>query len=148
MPKANKELVAVLRKTARKLENPSIKYEWGHMGRCNCGHLVQVMTEMTDVEIARSIGHEVDEWSEHAVDYCPGTGQKIEDLFETMKKIGFSPNDAAHLEHLSDKKVLEALQGGKRYLRKNVVEDVSLYMNTMADLLERELEASFVSGSV
>ncbi len=144
MAKANQELVNALRETAKRLQSPSTKYEWGHMGRCNCGHLVQVVTEMSDVEIVKSIDHKLDEWTEHAKDYCPGTGNKIEDLLETMKQLGFEPRDMMHLENLSDERVLKVLDGGKRYLRKNVVGDVSLYMNTMANVLEDEMELCHV----
>ena len=42
-----------------------------------------------------------------------------------------------NLEYLSDKKVLQELSGGFRYLQRNNKEDVALYMETLASLLPR-----------
>lgn len=128
-------LSGALRETAQRLESGA-RYEWGHMGRCNCGHLVQTITQMSDYEIVKSIDFAYDEWTEHAKDYCDGTGHKVDDLFDTLKRFGMSHKDVMHLEYLSDKRVLERLDGGLRYLEKNKIEDVTLYMNTWADLLE------------
>lgn len=52
---------------------------------------------------------------------------------------GLSKDDLAHLERLSDAKVIKALPPNKRYLRHNQRDDVVLYLNTWADLLELEL---------
>jgi hypothetical protein len=133
MPDNNPELITALRKTADRLTDGA-RYEWGHMGRCNCGHLVQTLTDMTDIEIAQSVDYQLDEWTEHAKDYCDG-GTRVQDLFDTLKNFGLTPDDMRHLEHLSDRRVLNRIDG-RPYLRKNAIEDVSLYMSTMADLLE------------
>ena len=138
MAKSNPELINALRKTAGRLESGA-RYEWGHMGRCNCGHLVQTLTCMTDHDIVKSIDFQLDEWSEHAQDYCQGTGHKVDELFLTLQSIGFSHEDVIHLENLSDKRVLDRLTGGHRYLRRNDVSDVQRYMITLAELLEEEL---------
>jgi hypothetical protein len=106
------------------------------MGRCNCGHLVQTLTDMTDYDIVQAVDFKLDEWTEHAKDYCAGTGHRVDDLFETLVQVGFTHEDVRHLEYLSDRRVLQHLEGGFRYLRKNQVEDVTLYMNTLAGLLE------------
>lgn len=134
----NPELIEALRETACRLE-AGARYEWGHMGRCNCGHLVQSLTDLSDVEIVASIDFKVSEWSEHANDYCEGTSRKVDDLFEILEQTGFTREDVIHLEYLSDQEVLRKLEGDKRHLRRNKVEDVSLYMNTLADMLEEEL---------
>lgn len=128
-------LAGALRETAQRLASGA-RYEWGHMGRCNCGHLVQTLTDMTDFEIVKSIDFQYDEWTEHARDYCAGTGHKVDDLFDSLKRHGLSSDDVIHLEYLSDKQVLSRLHGGMRYLQKNKVEDVALYMHTWADLLD------------
>jgi hypothetical protein len=137
MTQNNPELINALRETATRLANGA-RYEWGHMGRCNCGHLVQTVTAMTDYEIAQSIDFKLDEWSEYAKDYCAGTGHKVDDLFIILQEVGFSYQDVIHLENLSDTQVLDRLEGGRRYLRRNRVEDVTLYMHTLADMLEEE----------
>jgi len=128
-------LVGALRQTARRLDEGA-RYEWGHMGRCNCGHLVQTLTDMTDYEIVKSIDFQYDEWTEHAKDYCEGTRRRVDDLFDTLKGVGLSHEDVMHLEYLSDQRVLKRLSGGLRYLQKNRVEDVTAYMNIWVDMLE------------
>jgi hypothetical protein len=138
MPKRNADLVYALRETAARLENGA-RYEWGHMGRCNCGHLLQTITDMTDVEIVKSIDFELAEWSEYANDYCEGSGQKVEDLFASLRNVGFNHQDVIHLENLSDKKVLQRLGDNPTYLRRNNAAHVTLYMRTMADMLEEDL---------
>ena len=126
------ELIYALRETACRLDSGA-RYEWGHMGRCNCGHLVQSLTDMTDYQIVQSI-----DWSEHAQDYCEGTARKVDDLFDTLEQVGFSRQDIIHLEYLSDQQVLRRLDIPQRRLRRNQAEDVSLYMNALATMLEEE----------
>lgn len=137
MAQSKPELICALRETSKRLTDGA-KYEWGHMGRCNCGHLIQTLTDMSDYEIVKTVDFQLDEWSEHAKDYCEGTGQKLDDIFLTLQDVGFSYEDVIHLENLSDKRVLHRLQGETRYLRRNNVQDVTLYMETMADMLEEE----------
>lgn len=139
MAQSNPELIRALRETAKRL-SAGAKYEWGHMGRCNCGHLVQTLTDMTDYEIARSVDFELDEWTEYARDYCEGSGHKVDDLFITLQNVGFGWEDVICLENLSDKRVFKRLSNGiPCYLQRNKIEDVTLYMNTLADILEEEL---------
>ena len=143
MAKSNLELIAALRATAQRLE-AGAHYEWGHMGRCNCGQLVQTLTNLTAREIVAAADDKLDEWSEHARDYCVGTGQNVESLFLTLQNVGFDYQDVIHLENLSDVRVLNRLaegqlDGGRRYLQRNCVTDVTQYMNTLADLLAEEL---------
>ncbi len=136
MAKCKPELIRALRQTAERLDGGA-RYEWGHMGRCNCGHLVQTLTAMSDSDIVASIDHELDEWSEHARDYCEGTGAKVDDLFHTLERFGFDHEDVIRLENLSDRRVLEHLPE-RRHLRKNQRHDVTLYMRTLAELLESD----------
>ena len=48
-------LVDALHNTVARLRSEEVKYQWGHMGQCNAGHLVQSLTGMSDVEIVESI---------------------------------------------------------------------------------------------
>jgi hypothetical protein len=137
MPNHNPELISALQETAHRLGNGA-RYEWGHMGRCNCGHLVQTITQMSDYEIVKSIDFQLDEWTEHAKDYCEGTGHRVDDLFIALQNVGFSYQDVIHLENLSDRRVLNRLNGHGCYLQRNKVEDVMRYMTALADLLEEE----------
>jgi hypothetical protein len=134
MVQSNSTLITALRTTADRLADGA-RYEWGHMGRCNCGQLVQTVTNLTDHEIVQSVDFALDEWSEHAQDYCQGTGHKVDALFLTLQQMGFGYQDVIHLENLSDQRVLNRL-GERCYLHRNRREDAVLYMRTLADLLE------------
>lgn len=134
------ELIDALRVTADRLADGAT-YEWGHMGRCNCGHLVQTLLDITDQEIAASVDHQLDEWSEHANDYCEGTGTKVDDLFTQLYRAGLGYRDVIQLENLSNREVLQRIGRASAaenpvHLRRNHVEDVTLYMRTMADMLQ------------
>lgn len=137
MKEEKSELVDALRTTADRLSGGA-RYEWGHMGRCNCGHLVQTLTEKTDREIVESIDFEMREWTEHAQERCELTGHKVDALFDTLDEVGFGRDDVIHLENLTDPKVLQRLPDQQRHLRRNQVDHVTLYMNTLADVLEEE----------
>lgn len=139
MAKSNPELINALRLTAQRLQ-AGAPYEWGHMGRCNCGHLLQTVTDLSACELVAAADYALDEWSEHARDYCAGTGHNVESLFLTLQRLGFDYQDVIHLENLTDGRVLNRL-GERRYLRRNVVDDVVLYLYTLADLLAEELVA-------
>ena len=129
-------LIDALRATSKRLENEDVQYQWGHMGQCNAGHLIQTLTGMSSFEIVESVDFQLDEWSEHAVDYCSCTGNKVDDIFLSIEKQGLSHSDIVKLENLSDRKVLENLDGGFRYLERNRREHVVAYMRSFADLLE------------
>jgi hypothetical protein len=60
-------------------------------------------------------------------------------LIGKLQKIGLTPSDIHCIEYLQDKQVLDRLPGGFRWLKRNVREDVILYMETMADMLEEKL---------
>ena len=85
MAKSNPLLINALRETADRLST-GVKYEWGHMGRCNCGHLVQTITKMTDREIVEAVDNQLNEWTEHAREYCDTSNSKAEIKSSTCKK--------------------------------------------------------------
>ena len=130
-------LIDALRATSKRLENEDVQYQWGHMGQCNAGHLIQTLTGMSSFEIVESVDFQLDEWSEHAVDYCSCTGNKVDDIFLSIEKQGLTHSDIVKLENLSDKRILQNLNGGFRYLRRNVKQDVIEYMRSFADLIEK-----------
>ncbi len=136
MAQPNPKLIAALRTTAGRLASGA-KYEWGHMGRCNCGHLLQTITHMSDSEIARHVDFQLDEWTEYARAVCADSDHPVEDLFRVMRDIGFYYEDVIHLENLSDPTVLRRLPDGYN-LRKNDPRHVSRYMIALAELLAGE----------
>lgn len=141
MARPKPELIEALRNTARKLSK-SQQYQWGHMGSCNCGHLVQEITKLSKAEIhAYAMRTRGGDWSEQALDFCPTSGFLMDQVISYMLDAGMDIVDFKHLERLSDKEVLSRLPQEERYLRHNVREDVVKYMNTWADLLEEKLTA-------
>ena len=105
MARSTPELINALRVSVQQLD-AGAHYEWGHMGHCNCGHLVQAITTMSSREIVEAVDFASDEWSEHAKDYCAGTGQKVDQIFLTLQQYGFDYQDVIHLENLTDPRVL------------------------------------------
>ena len=67
-------LIDALRSTSKRLSQDGVEYQWGHMGQCNAGHLIQTITGMSSFELVESIDFNMDEWSEHATDYCSKSG--------------------------------------------------------------------------
>jgi len=135
--KTKRFLIDALRQTSNRLLDDQVDYQWGHMGQCNAGHLIQTLTGLSSFEIVKSIDFQLDEWSEHAIDYCSNTGCKVDDIFLTIEKHGMTHEDIVKLENLSDRKVLNNLDGGFRHLERNNRNHVIDYMNSFADLLEK-----------
>jgi len=138
MAHANIELIEALRETARRLKNGA-HYAWGHHGSCNCGNLLQTITDLNTQEILRYSRTGTGEWTEIAQEFCGVTDAPVDLLIGKLQKIGLTPSDIHCIEYLLDKQVLDRLPGGFRWLRRNVREDVILYMETMADMLEEKL---------
>jgi hypothetical protein len=60
-------------------------------------------------------------------------------LVKKLMDAGLTPTDIHHLEYLTDRKILDRLPGGFRWLQRNRREDVVVYMETFADLLDEQL---------
>jgi hypothetical protein len=139
MAKPQLELIQALRRTAHKIAN-SNHYQWGHMGSCNCGHLVQEVTQLTRAEIHEyAMRTRGGDWSEQALDYCPTSGYLMDQVISIMLDAGLEVQDFQHLERLSDRAVLRRLPDQERFLQHNQREDVAKYLRTWANLLEEQL---------
>ena len=138
MAHPNIQLVATLREAAQKLRSGA-HYAWGSHGACNCGHVLQVVTKLSKEEIIRHAQTVHGEWTEIAEDYCGVTNAPAYLLISKLEGLGLTPTDIHNLEYLEDKTVLGALPGGFRWLKKNLREDVIVYFETFADLLEEQL---------
>ncbi|MFC0774131.1 hypothetical protein [Terrimonas alba] len=138
MAKPSIELIEALRETARRLRNGA-NYSWGHHGACNCGNLLQVITPLTEGEILRYAHTGVGEWTELAEEYCGVTNSPVSLVMSKLEQAGLTPVDIRHIECLTDREVLEHLPGGFRWLRKNVREDVILYFEAFAAMLDERL---------
>ncbi len=147
MAKPEASVIQVLRKAAALLLH-SRDYQWGHMGRCNCGFLAQAATEQSPAEIhtAAMAGH--GDWSEQLNDYCPTSGYAMDGLIRNLLLTGFEREDLAHLERLSDPQVLSRLQEGRRLLQYNQKDDVVHYLHAWANLLEEQWAAAQPTPSI
>jgi hypothetical protein len=132
------ELVEALRETASRLRNGA-PYAWGNHGCCNCGNLLQVVTKLDKEAIVRYAQTGIGEWTELAQEYCGVSNTPVDLLLTQLQQLGLTPVDIHNLEYLEDSSVLHRLPGGFRWLRRNVREDVILYFETFADILEEKL---------
>jgi hypothetical protein len=138
MAKSTIELINALRQTALCLRNGA-HYAWGHHGACNCGNLVQVVTNFTPGEILRYAHTGTGEWTELTEVFCPVTNAPLSLIITKLEAIGLTPTDIHHIEYLSDKEVLQQLPGGFRWLKRNKREDAIDYFEAFAQLLEDKL---------
>jgi len=142
MARATTQLISKLREAAANIESGK-DYNWGHIGRCNCGHLVQCMTDLSAKDIyAIAKDNYIDEWTEFANDYCPSNGASVDKITDILLTNGFELKDVHQLEYLSNPDVLKAIPGGPRQLQKGNARDAALYMRTWASILELELKAA------
>lgn len=140
MAKPTLELINALRQTANKLKMGA-HYAWGNHGACNCGNLVQTVSQLTKEEILTYAHAGIGEWTELAVDFCSVSNAPIDLLLKKLQEIGLTPTDIHHLEYLDDRSVLTHLPGGFRWLKRNLREDVISYFETFAALLEESFLA-------
>ena len=104
--------------------------------------MLQVVTQLSKEEIIRHAQTVHGEWTEIVEDYCGVTAAPAYLLVSELEKLGLTPTDIHNLEYLEDRHVLNALPGGFRWLKKNVREDVVVYFETFANLLEEKLLAN------
>ena len=140
MANPNIELISALRETATRLRNGA-HYAWGNHGSCNCGNLLQVVTQLSKEEIIRYAQTGTGEWTELAEEYCAIIDAPVSLLIHKLEKLGLTTTDIHNLEYLEDKEVLNKPPGGFRWLKKNIKEDVIVYFETFASLLEDKLVA-------
>ena len=147
MARPSLELIRTLRGASHNLE-ASPKYQWGHMGACNCGFLAQEVTKLTQAEIHDRAMLRHGDWSEQVNDYCPVKGLPFDEIISDLIALGFDSEDLKHLERPSDPIILHSLAPDQRNLRHNVKADVVKYMKTWARLLEEELVKDIEMGSL
>ena len=131
-------LINALRETADRLRNGA-HYAWGHHGACNCGNLVQVITNFTEGEILKYAHEGIGEWTELAQEFCPVTNAPLALVIAKLEAAGLTPTDIHNVEYLSDKEVLKYLSGGFRWLKRNKKEDAIEYFEAFANLLEEKI---------
>jgi hypothetical protein len=138
MAKPTIELINALRETATRLRDGG-HYAWGHHGACNCGNLLQTVTQLTEGEILRYAHTATGEWTELAQEFCPVTHAPLTLVITRLEQIGLTPTDIHNIEYLGDKEVLNYLPNGFRWLKRNKREDAIDYFEAFANLLEEKL---------
>ncbi|RYZ30714.1 MAG: hypothetical protein EOO10_01795 [Chitinophagaceae bacterium] len=128
-------LIEGLRTAAANLRNGAF-YAWGHHGACNCGHLLQVVTNYSKEEIQTYAHTGSGEWTEIVEEACDVTGLPLDLLITKLRSLGLTNTDIHNLEYLEDRTVLNSLPGGFRWLKRNRREDVILYFECYANVLE------------
>lgn len=137
----NTHLIDGLRSAAHQLRQGAY-YAWGHHGACNCGHLLQATTQLTKEEIITYAHSGIGEWTELAQETCAVSGAPVDLLITKLGQLGLTPVDIHNIEYLEDREILDQLPGGFRWLTRNHREDVIVYFETMAGLLEDKLHQS------
>lgn len=127
-----------LRKAAANLRNGSF-YAWGHHGACNCGHLLQVVTRLSKEDIQTYAHTGTGEWTEIVEESCDVTGVPLGLLIRELRRLGLTNTDIHNIEYLTDRKVLENLPGGFRWLQRNNRDHVIVYFETFAGMLEERV---------
>ena len=138
MARPTPELIAALRTTAKRLRS-GVQYYWSHQGSCNCGHLAQTITSFSKAEIHSYAIERHGDWDDHAEDYCPTSGHHLDVIITRMLEVGLERSDIGELERLSNARILQRIPAERRALQYNRREDVVLYMETWASMLEEEL---------
>jgi hypothetical protein len=134
----NTVLIEALRTTAKRL-NDGATYAWGNHGACNCGNLLQVITPLSRQDILQYAHTGIGEWTELSEDFCGVTNAPVDMLLSKLQGVGLTPSDIHNLEYLDNREVLDKLPCGFRWLTKNVREDVIVYFETFANILEEQL---------
>ncbi|MFT3683213.1 MAG: hypothetical protein QM791_23340 [Ferruginibacter sp.] len=138
MATASIELINALSATAQRLRSGA-HYAWGHHGACNCGNLLQAITNLSEGEIIRHAHTGTGEWTELAAEFCPVSNTPLSLMITRLQDIGLTPTDIHHIEYLDDKEVLQYLPNGFRWLKRNKREDVIAYFEAFANMLEEKL---------
>ncbi|MEL6546212.1 MAG: hypothetical protein AAFQ82_16410, partial [Myxococcota bacterium] len=140
MATPSKNLVRALRVTAMRIRDGS-RFQWTHMGACNCGHLAQTVTQLAPAKIHSFAIEKEGEWADQAFDHCPASGYRMDDILTALMELGLSSADIANLEKLNDRKVLRRMPEAMREADYRDREHAVTYMEVWADVLEDELLA-------
>lgn len=138
MARASLELIDALRKTAKRVALKS-NYDWKNIGACNCGNLAQIITGMDKKEIHKNGIQKHGDWEMLVYLYRENSKYKIDEVISRMIDTGMTPEEIVHLENLSDPKILERLPENRKYLKRDNKDDVVLYLELWAQMLEDEL---------
>ena len=141
MSEASRKLINAIKKAAKKLRSNSA-YSWGHLGSCNCGHLVQSLTKLSKDEIHEAALEKTGDWSELSRNYCDNSGLKIDKIIKIMLNEGLNLEDIEYLENLSDPRIIRKMKVDIKSLRRNDPLFVVNYLEVWAEILEEKIIVS------
>lgn len=139
----NRPLAEALREAARRIEDPSTRYSWSLVTRCNCGILAQVVMDLDQDELLMRVARDVPGdwiegyWSELSNQYaCPITSLRMGTVLRTLGDLGMDWSDLAHLEMTDSPEVLKACGWNRGDDTYGSRDSVVRYMRAWADLLD------------
>jgi hypothetical protein len=148
MARANQRLIEAVEQTIARLTSGA-DYQWGHMGMCNCGHLVQSLTTRSRREIHAAALLRAGDWGQQSIDYCPTSGLPIDSIISEMLEAGLTLDDINYLERLNDPRVLALLSLEERWMKRNNRDHLVRYLTTWNTLLKAqwaERQSKFLEG--
>lgn len=138
MAKPSLELIDPLRKAAKNIAEDKESYNWKAIGACNCGSLVQVVTNYTAKEISNFGIKKYGDWQSISLLYDKNSGYEIDNIITKLLEKGLDLQDFTYLENLSCPKVLTYM-GENIVLKRDDPDDAILYLNSWAEMLEDDL---------
>ena len=77
MTEISENLIYAIKKAAKKIRSNS-PYSWGHLGSCNCGQLVQSLTNLNKDDTGKKIDKRARKFLKKSnLDYAHGTGHGV-----------------------------------------------------------------------
>lgn len=138
MAKPSLELIDALKKAAKNIAEDKESYNWKAIGACNCGSLVQVVTNYSAKEISNFGIKKHGDWQSISLLYDKESGFEIDNIISRLLEMGLDIQDFTYLENLSCPYVL-AYMGENVVLKRDDADDAVLYLNSWAAMLEEEL---------
>ena len=142
----NENLLNIFDKTIESLENEDDRYNWGHLGRCNCGFLAKEVTKKSAKEIHEAaLAKKGEDWGVRVENFCPVSGYLIDDIISELFSVGLSPRDIVSIEKLNDPEILKLVPKGQK-LEKGNRQDAISYMKAFREYIYRELQEARVKA--
>ena len=132
------ELIFGIRSTAKRLRANAC-YSWGHPGCCNCGHLIQSLTNFTQWEIHQAAYVKGGEWKDLSRTHCETSGLEVDKIIKILFDHGLNLEDIIHLENLSDPEILNSMPIDRNTVKRNDRMHLIYYLESWADKLENKL---------
>lgn len=138
MAKPSLQLIDALRKSARLIADDKDSYNWKAIGACNCGNLVQVVTNYDAKEISTFGIKKHGDWQSISHLYDKDSGYEIDNIITVLLNMGMELEDFAYLENLNNEEVISYI-GNDVYLTRDDADHAILYLNSWAEMLEEKL---------